>query len=114
MRKIAIFLLLLGIVSAPIAFAQAPKTSTAKTDPKAPALKGKTVNINKATEAELVKNVPLITPDMAKKIVKYRKDNGDFGTYEELLQIDGFGRDLLRKIKPFLLLDGVGGKECTC
>jgi competence protein ComEA len=111
MRRIASSLLIFGLLSASIAFAQTPKDqSTAKS----PALKGKTVNINKATEAELVKNVPLITPDLAKKIVKYRKDNGDFGTYEELLQIDGFGRDLLRKIKPFLLLDGVGGKECTC
>jgi competence protein ComEA len=86
----------------------------AQTSAKAPVLKGKTININKATEAELVKNVPLITPDLAKKIVKYRKDNGDFQTLEELLQIDGFNRDLLRKMKPFLLLEGIGGKDCTC
>jgi competence ComEA-like helix-hairpin-helix protein len=89
-----------------------------KTQPKpatnAQSLKGKTVNINKATESELIKNVPLITPELAKKIVNYRKDNGDFQTLEELLQIDGFNRDLLRKIKPFLLLEGVGGKDCTC
>lgn len=77
-------------------------------------LKGKTVNINTATEADLVKNVPLITPELAKKIVQYRKENGDFQVIEELLQIDGFNRTLLRKIKPFLLLEGIGGKECTC
>jgi competence protein ComEA len=77
-------------------------------------IKGKTVNINTATEADLVKNVPLITPELAKKIVNYRKDNGDFQTLEELLQIDGFNRDLLRKMKPFLLLEGIGGKDCTC
>jgi competence ComEA-like helix-hairpin-helix protein len=94
-----------------------PAQTTGKTSQpsgKAPTLKGKTVNINKVDEAELVKNVPLITPDLAKRIVKYRKDNGDFQTLEELLQIDGFNRDLLRKIKPFLLLEGVGGKDCTC
>ncbi len=89
-----------------------------KTQPKPSAgsqpLKGKTVNINKATADELVKNVPLITPELAKRIVQYRKENGDFQTLEELLQIDGFSRDLLRKIKPFLLLEGVGGKDCTC
>ena len=77
-------------------------------------LVGKTVNINTATAEELVKNVPLITPELAKEIVQYRKDNGDFQVLEELLQIDGFTRTLLRKIKPFLLLEGVGGKECTC
>jgi len=77
-------------------------------------LKGKTVNINKATEEELVKSVPLITPELAKKIVKYRKDNGNFQTLEELLQVEGFDRNFLRRIKPFLLLEGIGGKECTC
>ena len=80
----------------------------------APALKGKTVNINKASAEELVKNVPLITPELAKKIVQYRKENGDFQTLEELLQVEGFTRDLLRRIKTFLLLEGLGGKDCTC
>jgi len=77
-------------------------------------VKGKTVNINKANEDELVKSVPLISPELAKKIVKYRKDNGNFQTLEELLQVEGFNRDLLRRIKPFLLLEGIGGKDCTC
>jgi competence protein ComEA len=77
-------------------------------------VKGKTVNINKASEDELVKSVPLISPGLAKKIVKYRKDNGNFQTLEELLQVDGFDRNLLRRIKPFLLLEGIGGKDCTC
>lgn len=94
--------------------AETPSKDSGKAQPQTPTLKGKTININKATEAEIVKNVPLITPELAKKIVKYRKDNGDFQTLEELLQIDGFGRDLLRKIKPFLLLEGIGGKDCTC
>ncbi len=84
--------------------------SPEKTQP----IKGKTVNINKATEEELVKSVPLISPELAKKIVKYRKDNGNFQTLEELLQVDGFDRNLLRWIKPFLLLEGIGGKDCTC
>jgi len=77
-------------------------------------LKGKTVNINKATAEELVKNVPLITPQLAKNIVKYRKDNGDFQTVEELLQVPGMDRTLLKKIKTFFILEGIGGKDCTC
>jgi competence ComEA-like helix-hairpin-helix protein len=104
MNKIGLALLAFVFLSA----------ATLMAEPPAPVLKGKTININKATEAELVKNVPLITQELAKKIVKYRKDNGDFQTLEELLQIDGFSRDLLRKIKKFLLLDGIGGKDCTC
>ncbi len=76
-------------------------------------LKGKTVNINKATVEEL-QQVPLITKQLAEKIVKYRDANGDFQVIEELLQIEGFTRDLLRRIKGFLLLEGIGGQECTC
>jgi competence protein ComEA len=106
MKRLGMMMLALVILSAAVL--------TAQTQDKKPVLKGKTININKANEADLVKNVPLITPDLAKKIVKYRKDNGDFQTLEELLQIDGFNRDLLRRIKPFLLLEGIGGKDCTC
>jgi competence ComEA-like helix-hairpin-helix protein len=113
-------MMILTLVFLPIsAFAEQPSSkASGKTQSqpaaKTPILKGKTVNINKATEADLIKNVPLITPDLAKKIVKYRKDNGDFQTLEELLQIEGFNRDLFRRIKPFLLLEGIGGKDCTC
>ncbi len=77
-------------------------------------LKGKTVNINKATADELMKNVPLMTKELANNIVKYRKDNGDFQTVEELLQVPGMNRTLLKKIKPFFILEGIGGKDCTC
>jgi competence protein ComEA len=77
-------------------------------------LKGKTVNINKVTAEELVKNVPLITPELAKRIVDYREENGDYQSLEELLQVEGFNRELLRRIKTFLLLEGIGGKDCTC
>ena len=90
------------------------ETSQPSGQAKTQTLKGKTVNINKASEAEILKNVPLITPALAKKIVQYRKENGDFQTLEELLQVDGFTRDLLRRVKSFFVLEGVGGKDCTC
>ena len=77
-------------------------------------LKGKSVNINKATAEELVKNVPLMTPELAKNIVKYRKDNGDYQQKEELLQVKGMDRTLLKKWNDFLILEGIGGKDCTC
>jgi len=108
------FLISVAILSLTAAFAGAPILRAQTTAKKPSTLQGKTVNINKATEEDLVKNVPLITRELAKSIVKYRKENGDFQTLEELLQIDGFNRDLLRKIKTFLLLEGIGGKDCTC
>jgi competence ComEA-like helix-hairpin-helix protein len=75
---------------------------------------GKTVNVNTATAEEFVENVPLITPELAEKIVEYRDEAGEFMMIEELLQIEGFDRELLRKVKDFLLLEGIGGDECTC
>jgi competence ComEA-like helix-hairpin-helix protein len=89
-------------------------TANVKAEEKKELLKGKTVNINTATAEDFVKNVPLITPELAKRIVEYREETGDFQVLEELLQVDGFSRDLLRKVKPFLLLEGLGGDECTC
>ncbi len=77
-------------------------------------LVGKTVNINTATAEEFAANVPLIDQELAERIVEYREETGDFQVLEELLQIDGFTRKLLRRIKPFLLLEGLGGDECTC
>jgi competence protein ComEA len=76
-------------------------------------LQGNTVNINTGTFEELAQ-VPLMTEQMATDIVEYREENGDFQVMEELLQIDGFTRKLLRRLKPFLLLEGLGGDECTC
>jgi competence ComEA-like helix-hairpin-helix protein len=77
-------------------------------------LKGKSVNINKATAEELMKNVPLMTPEIAKNIVQYRKDNGDYQQLEELLQVKGMNRTLLKQWTNFFILEGIGGKDCTC
>jgi competence ComEA-like helix-hairpin-helix protein len=76
-------------------------------------LAGKTVNINTGTAEELAE-VPLITPELAEAIVTYREEAGDFVMIEELLLIDGFDRKLLHKVKDFLLLEGIGGEDCTC
>ena len=75
---------------------------------------GKTVNINKATAEEIVKSVPLISLDLAKRIVQYRQEVGTFQSLEDLLQVDGFDRKFLDRVKPFLLLEGLGGGDCTC
>ncbi len=76
-------------------------------------LVGNTVNINTGTAEELAQ-VPLITEELAENIVEYREEAGEFQVIEELLQVDGFDRKLLRRVKTFLLLEGIGGDECTC
>lgn len=74
---------------------------------------GKTVNINTATAEELAQ-VPLITPELARAIVAYREEVGDFQFIEELLLVEGFDRELFRRVQPFFILEGVGGDDCTC
>ncbi len=88
-------------------------TVMAQETPEGDLLTGKTVNINTGTLEELAA-VPRITQELAEAIVEYREENGDFQVLPELLQVDGFSRELLRRIKPFLLLEGIGGDSCTC
>ncbi|MBW1710616.1 MAG: helix-hairpin-helix domain-containing protein [Deltaproteobacteria bacterium] len=76
-------------------------------------LTGKTANINTADVEDLTQ-VPLITRDLAERIVEYREEVGDFQVLEELLQVDGFTYKLLERLRPFLLLEGLGGDDCTC
>jgi competence protein ComEA len=76
-------------------------------------LMGKRVNINTATAEELAQ-VPLVTPELAQAIVAYREEVGDFQFIEELLLVEGFDRELFRRIQSFFLLEGVGGDACTC
>jgi competence ComEA-like helix-hairpin-helix protein len=109
---LALIFVFLFAINASQAFAEEnQKGKPANTEKK---LVGKTVNVNTATVEEFVNNVPLITKKLAEKIVKYREEAGDFQTLEELLQVEGFDRELLRKVKNFLLLEGIGGAECTC
>ena len=116
LKPIVIMIVAIALVGVSGLMAQTKGTASSSGEGKEEetVLKGKTVNINEVTAEDLVKNVPLIAPELAKKIVKYREDNGDFMTLEELLEVDGFSRKLLRRIEKFLLLEGIGGDECTC
>jgi len=40
--------------------------------------------------------------------------SGDFQQKEELLQVPGMNRTLLKKWDKFFILEGIGGKDCTC
>ena len=87
---------------------------TVSAEDKKELLEGQTVNINTATAEEFAKNVPLIDQELAERIVEYREEAGDFQVLEELLQVEGFTRSMLRRLKPFLILEGIGGDDCTC
>lgn len=46
--------------------------------------------------------LPRIGPKLAERIVRFRKENGDFQNTEMLLQVPGVGEKTLKNLIPFL------------
>ncbi|MDX2304113.1 MAG: helix-hairpin-helix domain-containing protein [Microscillaceae bacterium] len=59
------------------------------------------ININRAELAEL-KQHPYLSDAIARAIVNYRKQHGDFTSVEELLKIKIINSEILHKIAPYL------------
>jgi comEA protein len=60
-----------------------------------------TVSLNVATQADL-ERIPGIGPVMAKRIITYRREQGRFGSINELLRVKGIGPKKLLKIRPYI------------
>jgi len=61
------------------------------------------VNINTADQGVL-ESLPGIGPTYAQRIIKYRNEQGNFETIEELKKIDGIAQKRLDNLKPFIKL----------
>jgi competence protein ComEA len=70
---------------------------------KPPAQSSPRVDLNAATEAELVR-LPGIGPVMAKRIVEYRRTRGPFKRLEDLRQVKGIGAKTYAKLAPLLMV----------
>ena len=62
-----------------------------------------TVNLNQATEHELVQ-LPGIGPARAQAILDFRARHGPFRRISQLLRVRGIGRATFRRLRPFLVL----------
>ncbi len=60
-----------------------------------------TININKATEAEL-QTLPGIGASLASRIIEYRSQNGKFGSIEEIKNVNGIGDSKFENIKDLI------------
>ncbi|RKY63622.1 MAG: hypothetical protein DRQ08_09275, partial [Candidatus Latescibacterota bacterium] len=59
------------------------------------------VDVNFATEEEL-EALPYIGPELARRIISYRRRKGPFRSADELLEVKGIGPKILERIRPFL------------
>lgn len=60
------------------------------------------VDVNEADWPELTQ-IPGIGETLARRIVEYRQQHGDYGDLNELMQIQGIGPRTLERMRPFLL-----------
>jgi len=59
------------------------------------------VNVNTASQLEL-EALPGIGPEMAKRIIEYRKTRGKFAAVDDLKNVSGIGDRLLERLKPLV------------
>ena len=67
------------------------------------------VNINTAGEAEL-QSLPRIGPQIARRIIDFRKKNGPFQKIEGLMKVRGIGEKVFMNIKDRITV-GTPGKK---
>lgn len=66
-------------------------------------VKSSKININTATQTEL-ETLPGIGPSTAEKIINYRKENGKFGSIEDIKKVSGIGESKYSKIKDYIII----------
>ena len=62
------------------------------------------ININTATEQQLTL-LPGIGNTIAKRIIEYRTENGDFNTVEDLMKVNGIGEKKFTQIEPYIMVN---------
>ncbi len=94
-------------------FRDAPMSATLGSRPATPPKSSKSppagetpaaVNVNTATAADLTR-LPGVGPVLARRIVEHREARGLFRRLDDLLEVEGIGPKLLRRLKPLLRLD---------
>lgn len=61
------------------------------------------VNINTASQTEL-ETLPGIGPSLALKIIKYREENGNFKSVEDIKNVSGIGDSRFENIKDYIVV----------
>lgn len=59
------------------------------------------IDINTATQQQLML-LPGVGETIAKRIIEYRTENGEFAAVEDLLMVNGIGEKKLDQMKPYI------------
>jgi competence protein ComEA len=62
------------------------------------------LNINRATKAQ-IETLPLIGPELSKRIIQYREKFGALRSCEEIMKIKGIGKKRFERIKELIKVD---------
>jgi competence protein ComEA len=81
--------LVLGLIVPPLVSAQAAAKA------------GDKVNINTASLEEL-QRLPRIGPQIAQRILDYRKENGNFKKIEDIMKVRGIGEKVYGQLKDLI------------
>ncbi len=96
-----LFVLLCVAFASPMASGdQAQDVAANETNPPA----GAKININVATADEL-ESLPNIGKLKAERIVEYRKENGDFKSPEDIINVKGIGEETLERIRDLIRVE---------
>ncbi|MBN2408208.1 MAG: helix-hairpin-helix domain-containing protein [Candidatus Aminicenantes bacterium] len=87
--------LVLGLIVAPLISMQATKADK--------------ININTASLGELQK-LPRVGPQIAQRILDYRKENGNFKRIEDILKVRGVGEKMFEQLKDQITVGEAANK----
>lgn len=62
------------------------------------------ININTGTKEELI-SIPGIGESRAESIIKYREENGDFSSIEDIMLVSGIGNSLFEKMREYITVN---------
>ena len=57
-------------------------------------------------DSQQLEMLPRIGPSVAQRILDYRKENGKFGSLEDLMLVRGIGESTFAQLKPYVALTG--------
>lgn len=69
------------------------------------------VDVNTATAEELIKELHNVGASKAAAIIKYREDNGDFKSVDDLEKVRGIGRAIIEINRDILTVDSKDGRS---